>query len=180
MEYLDSLEEKLIKSYEKYLYNLNSIHSIGAHPSILKNIKIDYYGSYVFLNEVASIKKVDSNNLTLNPYDKSILKELAKAIINSNLQVNVSDDGIIVRVFVPSLTEETRKKFVKQVKDISEEAKIANRNIRHEINKKISNDKDINEDEKKKYLKDIQKIIDDYNEKINNELKIKTSELMKI
>jgi len=154
-----------------------------ANPVLIEWIMVEQYWASQALQNVASVSNLDSQTLSIKPWDKSVLHSIAKAITESGLWLNPQTmaDGIIIKI--PPLTEERRKEISKIAKNLSEEAKISIRNVRSEIqkiNKKQEDDKEISEDQAKDNMIDLQKIIDDANKKIDEKYKNKDTEIMKI
>ncbi len=177
---INELNQKLDNSIEDMNSNLKKVRTSGATPSILDDVKVNYYDTLTPLNQVANIKAQDSTYLIVSPFDRTIVKEIVAAIAKSNLGLNASEDGQNLRIFVPPLTEEKRKEYVKVAKDYVEKAKIQVRNIRQDFNKKINSNEEYSDDQKKKMLNDVQNKINDINAKIDNILKEKSEQLLKI
>ncbi len=180
MDYISLIKEKNQKVEINYQNNLKKIRAFGAHPSLLEDVNVNYYGSLTPLNQISSIKIQDSTTLLISPFDKSIVKDIIHAISKANLGLTANDDGNSIRIIVPQLTEEKRKEFAKKAKTISEEAKISLRNVRQDINKKIQSDSELSEDEKKNQTNLVQKEIDLFSKEIENILKEKIDALMKV
>ena len=145
-------EEKMKKTISVLKSDLSTLRAGRANPTMLDRIKIDYYGSPCPLSQVANISAPEPRVLVISPWEKSLIKEIEKAILVSDLGINPSNDGSVIRLVVPELTEETRKNLVKVVKKTGEEAKVALRSIRREANDKIKTlkkDGEITEDELK-------------------------------
>ena len=146
---------------------------------MLSNITIDYYGSKTPLSQVANINTPDSKSLIVQPWDKGILQEIEKGIINANLGFNPMNNGDTIIVSIPPLTEERRKELVKIVRNESENSKISIRNIRKDSNHEIKKT-DVSDDEKKNYEIDIQELTDNFITKIDSILKVKEKEIMTV
>ncbi|SHE63086.1 ribosome recycling factor [Clostridium fallax] len=176
-------EEKMNKTLSVLESDLSTMKAGRANPTMLDRIQIDYYGSMCPLNQVANISSPEPRLLVITPWEKTMLKEIEKAILKSDLGINPTNDGAIIRLLVPELTEETRKTLVKTVKKTGEEAKVAIRSIRRDGNDKIKNlkkDGDISEDEIKKAEEDIQKLTDKYVKEIDKVILAKEKEIMSI
>lgn len=145
---------------------------------IFDHIKVDYYDSLVSINQVASVTSPEYNQIIIKPYDKCCLKSIVSAINNSDLELVPNIDGDKIRIIIPSLTEETRKKIAKKAKQITEECKIAIRNIRHEFINFLKNKEDYSDDLKKKIQDEIQKDIDKYSEEVDKIFVLKEKEIM--
>jgi len=144
---------------------------------------VEYYGTETQLNGVATISSPDARTLVIQPWDTKLLKEIQKAILSSELGINPQNDGKIIRLIFPQLTEERRKELTKQVKKYAEEAKVAMRNIRRDgmdYVKKLKKDSQITEDEQKKAEKDLQDMLDKFIKKVDEALAAKEKELMAI
>ncbi len=159
------VESKMKKSIEHLKKELNSIRTGRASVSLLEGINVDYYGEPTPLNQVATISVPESRLLTIQPWDPTLLEKVEKAILQSDLGLTPSNDGKIIRVSIPMLTEERREQLVKIVKKIAEESKVAVRNIRREGNeslKAMEKSKDISQDDYHKAMDHVQKITDGF------------------
>ena len=155
----------MTKAIQAYSRELASIRAGRANASLLDRITVDYYGAPTPVNQLAGISVPEARLLLIQPYDKTILGDIEKAILKSDLGLNPSSDGNIIRIAIPALTEERRKELVKVVKKEAEEAKVAIRNIRRDANdelKKLEKTGDITEDDLRGYSDDIQKVTDEY------------------
>ena len=156
-------EERMIKSVESVKINLGTVRTGRASAQILDRVKVDYYGVQTPVNQMATISVASAQQLTISPYDKSTLGDIQKAIIEADLGLSPNNDGTLIRLNIPALTEERRKEMLKQCKAIGEEGKIALRNIRRdgvdEV-KKLEKKGEISEDEMKDGLDEIQKLTD--------------------
>ncbi len=163
-ETYNQLKKKMDSSLDVFRKNLGGIRTGRASVSILDGISVDYYGTPTPLKQVATISVPESRLIAIQPWDVSILKEIEKTILASDLGLTPNNDGKIIRLPIPSLTQERRKELVKIVKRVAEDAKIAVRNIRREGNeqlKKAEKAKNVTEDECRKGVDEIQKITDD-------------------
>ena len=163
-ETYNQLKKKMDSSLDVFRKNLGGIRTGRASVSILDGISVDYYGTPTPLKQVATISVPESRLIAIQPWDVSILKEIEKTILASDLGLTPNNDGKIIRLPIPSLTQERRKELVKIVKRVAEDAKIAVRNIRREGNeqlKKAEKAKNVTEDECRKGIDQIQKITDD-------------------
>ena len=164
-----------------YKNDIASIRTGRATPSLVEEIVVDCYGQKMHIKELASLSVPEPRTLAIQPWDKSVVDLIAKAIRESGVGLNPVVDGQIIRLNIPSLTEERRKEFIKLLKQKSEEAKVKIRKIREEIWDKIQRlekDGEIREDDKFKGKEDLQKIVDDYNKKIEDLEKKKEAELL--
>ena len=157
-------ERKMKNSLDHLRLEISKLRTGSANGAILEGIKIDYYGNLTPLNQVATLGVPDSQTITIQPYDVSILKDLEKAILASDLGLTPNNDGKIIRLNVPPLTGERRQQLVKIVKKYTEEGKIAIRNVRRDFNdqlKTMEKNHEVSEDEGKKGLEKLQKITDE-------------------
>ncbi|KAJ51556.1 ribosome recycling factor [Clostridium tetanomorphum DSM 665] len=176
-------DEKMQKTISVLKKDLASMKAGRANPAMLDKIEVEYYGSVTPINQVASISVPESRVLQIQPWDKTAIKDIEKAILKSDLGLNPSNDGTIIRLVIPELTEETRKNIVKTIKKTGEESKIAIRAIRRDCNDKLKNlkkESDISEDEIKKAEDDIQKKTDNFIKEIDKILEVKEKEVMAI
>ena len=173
-------EEKMKKSIEALEANLVKVRTGRANPQMLDGVEVNYYGSPMPLNQIASIVVQEGKTLCIKPYDASSLKDIERAINTSDIGLPPINDGTCVRISVPALTEETRKGFCKDIAKMAEDAKVAVRNIRRDANDVVKKDKTIPEDEAKSLQEDIQKLTDKYIENIDNVAKAKEKEVMTI
>ena len=179
----DLHEEKMKKSVSSFEQNLSIIRAGQANTAILSKISFEYYGSPTPVNTMADIRVADSKTVTITPYDASTLKSIEKAILASDIGITPTNDGKIIRLVFPQLTEERRKELGKQVQKMSEEAKVMIRNIRRDANdlsKKKKKDGELTEDEQKDAEKAIQTLTDKYIKEIDVITANKEKEIMKI
>lgn len=182
-ELLLSGEESMKKTIEKMKHDFSTVRTGRANPAVLDNLKIESYGSMMVLNQLAGISVPDGRTLEIRPWDISQLAAIEKAILKSDLGLTPVNDGKIIRISIPSLTEERRKEIIKIINKMSEDYKVAIRNERRHIVdgiKKSEKDKLITEDDRKKYEVDSQKLTDIYIKKIEELVVIKEQDLMKI
>lgn len=173
------LNEKMDKAIANLEKRFATVRAGRANPSSLDGIVVEYYGSMTPLKQLATISVPEARQLLIKPFDRGCLKDIEKAILASNLGYNPGNDGETIRIIIPELTEERRRELVKQVKAISEEAKVAIRNIRREGIEAVSK-LEVSEDEVKGLEKDIQDIVNEYNKKVNSILKEKEQELLTV
>lgn len=160
---MKNLNDKMGKSVEALKVDLASIRAGRANPSILNKVMVDYYGTPTPLNQVANISAPEPRLITVQPWEKTLVKEIEKAIMTSDLGLNPNSDGVVIRLNIPQLTEERRKELVKQVGKKAEEYRVTLRNMRRDANeaiKKLEKAKEITEDDSKKSIDDIQKATD--------------------
>lgn len=182
-EIINQCEQKMQKTIESFKKDLTKIRTGKANPSILNGVMVEYYGSPMPINQIASVSAPEAQMILIKPYDKTILKGIEKAIQIANLGLNPQTDGEVVRIAIPSLTEQVRKSLVKDAKKLSEDNKVAIRNIRRdsiEQLKKLEKDSIISEDELKRRSDEIQKITDKYIENIDKLAKEKEQDIMSI
>ena len=176
-------ERKMGKAVDHLLEEFGAVRAGRANAKVLDRITVEYYGSETPLNGVATISSPDARTLVIQPWDTKILKDIAKAIQVSDLGINPQNDGRVVRLVVPQLTEERRRDLTKQVKKYAEDAKVAMRNVRRDgmdYVKKLKKNNEITEDDQKKAEKDLQDLLDKYIKKVDDALAAKEKELMAI
>lgn len=173
------LNEKMDKAIATLEKRFTTVRAGRANPSSLDGIVVEYYGSMTPLKQLATISVPEARQLLIKPFDRGCLKDIEKAILASNLGYNPGNDGETIRIIIPELTEERRRELVKQVKAMSEETKVAIRNIRREGIEAVSK-LEVSEDEKKGLEKDIQDIVNEYNKKVEAMLKEKEEELLTV
>ena len=182
MDYIN-LEEKMEKSISVYSEKLSEVRAGRANPAILNKVKIDYYGTPTPINQVAGISIPEARLIVIQPCDVSVLKEIEKAILASEIGINPNNDGKVIRLAFPELNEERRKEIVKDIKKMAEEAKVALRAIRREgIDKAKEEQKqgNITEDELKQAENEIQKLTDKNIEEVDKILAVKEKEVMSV
>ena len=177
--YLDLAREKMDKAIDVLEDKFTSVRAGRANPSMLDDVKVDYYGNPTPIKQVATIYVPEARQLNIKPFDKNMLSEIEKAIYEANLGVTPSNNGESVFITIPQLTEERRKELVKQVKELSEEGRISVRNIRKEIIDDIKND-EYSEDEERIMIDKLQDVVNQYNKKIEDLTKEKEKDLMEI
>jgi len=178
--FLELANEKMDGAIKNFEANLTKVRTGRANPNMLDGIMVDYYGSPTPINQLASVSIQEGKTIAIKPFDRNVVKDVERAINTSDLGLPVQNGGDILRVTVPALTEETRKGFCKDVDKMAEEAKVAIRNVRRDINEDVKKDKTIPEDLSKSYLEDIQKATDKAIEKIEELAKEKAKEIMTI
>ena len=178
MDYTN-IKEKMEKCIGVYSEKLSEVRAGRANPAILNKVKIDYYGTPTPLKSLANISVPEARQLSIKPFDRSCLGAIEKAIFEANLGVTPNNNGEVVFIVIPPLTEDRRKDLVKQVKALAEEAKIALRNIRQDANKALSN-LELPEDEEKRGNERVQELINEYNKIVDEKLKEKEKDLMTI
>ena len=174
---------KMDRTLEHLGEDFDAVRAGRANAKVLDRITVEYYGSETPLNGVATISSPDARTLVITPWDTKLLKEIQKAIQTSDLGINPQNDGRVIRLIFPQLTEERRKNLSKQVKKYAEDAKVAMRNIRRDgmdYVKKLKKNNEITEDDQKKDEKDLQDMLDKYIKKVDAALAAKDKELMSI
>lgn len=178
-----SVKEKMEKTIETVRSNFNSIRTGRANPAMLDRVEVEYYGTPVSLKSIAQISTPEASSLLVQPYDKSSLKAIEKAIVSSDLGFTPNNDGEVIRLSLPQLTSERRKELLKIVSKQVEEGKVALRNIRRDAIKayeKLQKEKKLSEDNVKDLSSDLQKMIDEYMKKIDSIYKQKEKELLTV
>ncbi|GAB4348889.1 MAG: ribosome recycling factor [Candidatus Abyssubacteria bacterium] len=182
-EVIASVRDKMNKTVEHTRREFGSIRTGRASTSLLDGIDVEYYGSSVPLNQMANISVPEARLLLITPYDKSALGAIEKAILKSDLGLNPNNDGKVIRIPIPELTEERRKDLVKVVKRLAEDSRVAIRNARREANERIKKGErngDVSEDESRRIMDEVQKITDEYISAIDDLLKGKEKEILEI
>lgn len=179
---LEEAEDGMTKSLSHLSVELSKIRAGRANPSMLDAVKVDYYGTPTPLAQVANVSTLDSRTLTIQPWEKAMLDEISKAVINSNLGLNPQSNGEVIIIAVPVLTEERRKDLVKRAKAEGEHAKVSVRSQRKDANEMIRSLKDdgLSEDAIKDAEDKVQKLTDSFNGKIDELVSIKEIDIMKV
>ncbi len=180
---LQELEERMQKSIDAFKQNLSEIRAGRANPAILNKISVEYYGVPTPINQVAGISVPEARTIVIQPWDASVLKSIEKAILASDIGLNPNNDGKVIRLNFPELTEERRKELAKDVRKIAEEARVVIRSIRRDGMDDVKNRQkksEITEDEKADMEEKIQKLTDKYVEEIDKLLENKEKEIMNI
>ena len=176
-------EQKMGRSIEPFKNDLQKIRTGRAHTGLLDQVHVEYYGSHVPISQVANVTLIDARTISVQPWEKGMGGKIEKAIRESDLGLNPSSQGDLLRVPMPALTEERRKELTKVVRHAGEEAKIAVRSIRRDANehlKRLLKDKQVPEDEERRAQDDVQKLTDRYIAEIEKVLHVKEAELMAI
>ena len=172
-------ENKMKNALENVKTRLINIRAGRANPALLNGIMVSYYGTMTPIQSLANINAPEARQLLIKPFDKSCIKDIEKAINEANIGINPTNNGETVRLTIPELTEDRRKEYVKIARSIGEEGKVALRNIRQDAKDEIINAK-YPEDEEKLFLEDLQELVEKYNKLIDEEIKVKESELMQL
>ena len=176
-------DQKMQKSIESLKNDLSKVRTGRAHPSLLDQVHVDYYGSPTPLSQVANLTLIDARTIGVQPWEKNMIAPVEKAIRESDLGLNPASMGDLIRVPMPALTEERRKELVKVVKHEGENAKIAVRNIRRDANehlKKMLKDKDISEDDERRAQDDVQKMTDKFVAEVDKLVTQKEADIMTV
>lgn len=176
-------ETRMHKSVDALKHELSKLRTGRAHTSILDHLTVDYYGSEVPINQVANVAVEDARTLTVTPWEKPMVQVVEKAIMTADMGLNPATSGLVIRVPMPALTEETRKDMIRLVRQEGEAAKVAVRNIRRDANsdfKSLLKEKDITEDEERDAEEAIQKLTDHHVAEIDKLLETKEKDLMEI
>jgi ribosome recycling factor len=175
--------ERMEKSLEALVHHFNKIRTGRAHPSLLDGIRVEYYGAETPLSQMANISVEDARTLSLTPWDKSVVPQIERAIMKSDLGLNPSTAGGVIRIPMPMLTEETRKGFTRQARQEAESARVSVRNARRDamaMLKELVKDKEIGEDDERRGQEDVQKLTDSFIAQIEKLLAEKEADLMEI
>lgn len=176
-------ESRMKKSIEHLTSDFASLRAGRANPAMVEKLMINYYGEPTPLNQLANIHAPEARLLVIQPWDKGSIEEIEKAVLKSDLGITPNNDGNVIRLAIPALTEESRRDLVKVIKKRGEEAKVAVRNIRREANdmvKEIEKEKAISEDQGKKALDDIQKLTDKFISDIDDIMVVKEKDIMEV
>jgi ribosome recycling factor len=182
-EIKSNAEAKMGRSIESFKGELQKIRTGRAHPGILDQVHVDYYGSMVPISQVASVSLMDARTISVQPWEKGMGAKIEKAIRESDLGLNPASQGDLLRVPMPALTEERRRELTKVVRNEGEDAKIAVRNLRRDANdhaKRLMKDKEISEDDERRSLDDLQKLTDRYIAEIERLVSGKEAEIMAV
>ncbi len=180
---LSETKDHMQKSIESMKKEFLTLRTGKVTTTIVDDIKVDYYGNPTPLNQVGSVTVMDATTIAISPWEKNLLPEIEKAIQQANIGVNPNNDGDFIKLFFPPMTSEQRVEIVKQAKAISEKAKVAVRNVRKDGNNKIKRlekEKDISEDESKSAQESVQKLTDEHTIKIDEALKSKEADILKV
>ncbi len=182
-ELKEDARQRMSKTVEALGHALNKVRTGRAHPSILEGVRVSYYGSETPLSQVANISVADARTLTVTPWEKNIVQDVERAIMNADLGLNPSSAGEVIRIPMPALTEETRKGYIRQARKEVETSRISARNIRRDVLsdiKELLKEKDISEDEERRAQEDVQKITDSFIKQMDEMLVDKEKDLMEI
>ena len=176
---LDEFEMKMMKAIDNLEERYVSIRAGRANPSMLNGVMVDFYGTPTPISSIANITVPEARQLFIKPFDRSTLKNIEHAIIAANLGINPTNNGEMLIITIPALTEDKRREYVKQAKALSEDAKVVLRNIRQDANTEIKK-LELPENQEKSSLNDVQELINKYNKIVDEKQKIKEEELMTV
>ena len=176
---LDDCKERMNKTIDSFKSDLTTVRAGRANPNMLDRVMVDYWGTPTPVKQTAGISVVEGRQLVIKPYDRSTLKNIERAIFEANLGLTPQNDGELIRINIPPLTEERRREYVKQVKKFGEDAKVALRNIRRACNEDAAG-ADLPEDQEKLCKERIQKTTDEFVKKVDEMVKEKEKELMTV
>lgn len=176
---LDEFEMKMMKAIDNLEERYVSIRAGRANPSMLNGVMVDFYGTPTPISSIANITVPEARQLFIKPFDRSTLKNIEHAIIAANLGINPTNNGEMLIITIPALTEDKRREYVKQAKALSEDAKVVLRNIRQDANTEIKK-LELPEDQEKSSLNDVQELINKYNKIVDEKQKEKEEELMTV
>ena len=182
-EQLKKAEERMGRRYDHMCREYSGIRAGRANPAVLDKVKVDYYGSPTPVNQLAAVSVTEARTLTIQPWDASILRQIEKAIQKSDIGINPNNDGKIIRLIFPPLTEERRKLIVKDVQKVAEDTKVQVRNVRRETIEKLKAMKksgDLTEDDLKTAEKKMQKLTDSFTKKIDEASAAKQKEVLEL
>lgn len=182
-ELKNNATEKMQKSFESLLHQYSKVRTGRASASILDDIRINYYGQPTAVKQLCNISIPEPRTIVVQPWDKTTLADIEKAILGANIGITPENDGNVIRLPFPPLTEDKRKEIVKNLKKLAEDSRVAIRNIRRDANeqaKKMKKDSEISEDDEKKLLKEVQDLTDDWIKKIDEVERSKEKEIMEV
>ena len=179
-EICDKARERMEKTLKALTANFSKVRTGRANPHVLDAITVDYYGQPTPITQLAGVKVPEASMLVVEPWDKTSLNAIERAIASSDLGITPSNDGVCIRLPFPRPTEERRRELVKECRQLAEEARISVRNVRRDANSKAEHNEELSEDEVKREQHRIQKLTDSYIEKSEEMLKTKESEVMEI
>ncbi|HBV87354.1 MAG TPA: ribosome recycling factor [Desulfosporosinus sp.] len=182
-EVINDADERMHKGIDALRREYTSIRAGRANPSVLDKVMVEYYGTPTPINQLANVSAPEARMLMIQPWDRSVLPAIEKAIMKSDLGLNPSSDGNVIRLMIPQLTSERRVELVKAVKKKAEDARVAVRNVRRDVNdqlKKLEKDHEASEDEVKRAQEDVQKMTDKMIKEIERVMEAKESEIMEV
>ena len=180
---MEELKQRMEKTIDAFAEKLSEVRAGRANPAILNRVRVEYYGTPTPINQVAGVSVPEARTIVISPWDKSILGEIEKAILASDIGLNPNNDGSVIRLNFPDLNEERRKELVKEVKKLAEDSRVAIRSIRRggmDDAKAMQKNGELTEDEEQAREKEIQKLTDDYINQIDKMLEDKEKEIMTV
>lgn len=180
MDYIVEAEMSMMKAIENLEARLVTVRAGRANASMLNGIMVEYYGTPTAINQLANITVPEARQLFIKPFDRGALKDIERAINEANIGITPTNNGEIIILTVPQLTEDTRRTYVKQVHEMGEQAKVALRNARQDANNAIKKDEELTEDIEKSLMEDVQELINKYNKNVDELIKEKENELMSV
>ena len=177
---LNETENKMKKAIETMEKRFTNVRAGRANPAILDSVMVSYYGTATPLKSLATISIPEARQLMIKPFDRSCLNDIEKGIYEANVGLTPNNNGEAIILNIPALTEDTRKEYVKQVKQMAEECKINLRNIRQDVNNEIKKNEELTEDDKDNYMSDVQDLIEKYNKITDEKLKEKETDLLTV
>lgn len=180
MDYLENAEMEMMRAIESLEERLITVRAGRANAAMLNGIMVEYYGSLSPINSLANITVPEARQLFIKPFDRGCLKDIERAINEANIGITPTNNGEIIILTIPQLTEETRRNYVKQVHEMGENAKVALRNARQDANNKIKKDESLTEDASVALQEDVQELINKYNKIVDDKIKEKETELMSV
>lgn len=180
MDVLEEVESKMKKAIENMERRFVNVRAGRANPAILDGVTVSYYGTMTPLKSLATISIPEARQLMIKPFDKGSLSDIEKGIYEANIGLTPNNNGECIILNIPALTEETRKEYVKEVKQIAEDCKINLRNIRQDANNDVKKDDELTEDDKEGTLDDIQELIKKYNKLVDDKLSEKEKDLLSL
>ena len=179
-EVLKNTEQKMNDAIESMEKRFTNVRAGRANPAILDGVMVNYYGSMTPLKSLATISIPEARQLMIKPFDRSSISAIEKGIYEANIGLTPNNNGEAIILNIPALTEDTRKEYVKQVKQMAEECKINLRNIRQDVNNEIKKNEELTEDDKDNYMSDVQDLIEKYNKITDEKLKEKETDLLTV
>lgn len=182
-EIIKESEDRMKKSVEAFRHDLATMKAGRATPALLDKLRVDYYGTPTPVNQVANIDIPDARTITIKPWDRTMLKAIEKSILTSDLGLNPNNDGIVIRLSLPPMTQDRRKELVKVVHKRAEEERVVVRNLRRDANeqvKKVEKERAISEDESKRAQDEVQKLTDKIIKEVDHVMDLKEKEIMEV
>ena len=182
-ELLKDAQKRMEGAVEAFRREVGSLRAGRATPALLDKVRVDYYGTPIPVNQLATISVPEPRQLVIQPWDKSVLPEIERAILKSDLGLTPSSDGSVIRLTLPQLTQQRRQELVRQVRKLAEESRVAVRNVRRDVNdelKRLEREGEASEDEVRRALERVQKLTDEYVRTIDQVLEAKEAEILEV